>query len=330
MIAFALTAVSLTATPPQDFIVYEGRGGPGAGKHIVLISGDEEYRSEEALPQLGKILSERHGFKCTVLFSLNDDGTINPDRHDNTPGLEALNSADLCIMLLRFREWPDHQMKHFDAYYQAGKPFIGLRTSTHAFDLKSGPYERYGWRSSTWKGGFGRHVLGETWLTHWGHHGVQATRGVIEPSAAGHPLLRGVSDVFGTTDVYEAHPPTGSQILMRGQVLSGMKPGDGPAEGSKETVKGTEQDLNKPMMPIAWLLDHQNSSGRTNKVLTTTMGAATDLLNEDLRRFVVNGAFWMTGIGIPDSADVSLVGEYNPSAFGFGGFKKGLKPAGFR
>ena len=50
-------------------------------------------------------------------------------------------------------------------------------------------------------------MLGETWLTHWGRHKVEATRGVIEPSQRGHPLLRGVTDIFGDTDVYEAYPP---------------------------------------------------------------------------------------------------------------------------
>ena len=42
------------------WVVYQGGQGPGQGKHIVLISGDEEYRSEEGLPMLGKILAVRH------------------------------------------------------------------------------------------------------------------------------------------------------------------------------------------------------------------------------------------------------------------------------
>lgn len=49
----------------REWVVYEGQDGPGRGKQIVLISGDEEYRSEEALPQLGKILAKHHGFSCT-------------------------------------------------------------------------------------------------------------------------------------------------------------------------------------------------------------------------------------------------------------------------
>src|SRR5690349_11051369 len=88
----------------QDHVVYEGKEGPGKGKHIVFLTGDEEYRSEEGLPMLAKILSQRHGFKCTVLFSIKN-GEIDPNTKSNEPGMEALDSADLCIMLLRFREW---------------------------------------------------------------------------------------------------------------------------------------------------------------------------------------------------------------------------------
>src|SRR5512136_1838308 len=117
-----------------DAVVYQGKAGPGQGKHIVFLAGDEEYRSEEGLPMLAKILAARHGFKCTVAFSLNPaDGTIDPLTLTNMPGMSALDSADLCVMGLRFRELPDPQMKHFADYLSAGKPIIALRTSTHAF-----------------------------------------------------------------------------------------------------------------------------------------------------------------------------------------------------
>src|SRR5688572_18282071 len=113
----------------RDWVVYEGGKGPGQGKHLVFLSGDEEYRSEEAMPQLAKILSTRHGFKCTVLFSINKAGEIDANVRNNQPGLEGLGSADACFVFLRFREWPDDQMKHFVDYYLAGKPIIALRTS---------------------------------------------------------------------------------------------------------------------------------------------------------------------------------------------------------
>src|SRR5437762_4748150 len=109
-----LTLALLLTSPARakDFVVYEGKKGPGFGKHIVFLSGDEEYRSEESLPQLAKILAERHGFKCTVLFAVNPtNGLIEPNIKNSLPDAEALDSADAVVMLLRFREWPDAAMK---------------------------------------------------------------------------------------------------------------------------------------------------------------------------------------------------------------------------
>ena len=240
-------------------MVYEGKAGPGAGKHLVFLAGDEEYRSEEGLPQLAKILAVRHGFKCTVLFPINPkDGTIDPNFTHNLPGAEALDSADAVIMLLRFREWPDAQMKHFVDAYLAGKPIIGLRTSTHAFnypDNSPSPYAKFSWNSKSWPGGFGKQVFGETWISHHGEHKKEATRGIIEPLAQDDPILRGVADIFVDTDVYTANPPNDVKILVRGQVVAGMHPTDPPVTGPK----------NDPMQPIVWTRLYRNEAGHTNQ-----------------------------------------------------------------
>src|SRR3981081_105962 len=109
--AAVLLLLSTSAQAAEPWLVLEGGDGPCKGKHIVLVSGDEEYRSEETLPQLGKILAKNHGFKCTTLYAIDpNDGTINPNI-SNIPGLEALKSADLMIMFLRFRNLPDDQMQ---------------------------------------------------------------------------------------------------------------------------------------------------------------------------------------------------------------------------
>src|SRR6187431_2708271 len=113
-----LTLAATMARAQDPWVVYEGKEGPGKGKHIVLVSGDEEYRSEEALPQLAKILAKHHGFKCTVLFA------IDPNIRSNIPGLEALKTADLMIIQTRFRDLPDDQMQHVVDYLDAGKPVI--------------------------------------------------------------------------------------------------------------------------------------------------------------------------------------------------------------
>jgi type 1 glutamine amidotransferase len=287
--------------------------------HVVLISGDEEYRSEEALPQLAKILATRHGFKCTVLFAIDkNDGTINPEQRDNIPGLEALDTADLMVLFTRFRDLPDSQMKHIVDYVESGKPIVAMRTATHAFDLKSSAtYRRYSWNSNEWDGGFGHQVLGETWIAHHGKHGVQSTRGVFVKGRENHPILRGIRDgeIWGPTDIYEVRLPlTGdSQPLVLGQVLEGMSATDAAVAGKP----------NDPMMPVAWTRTYRGA-----RVFTTTMGASQDLLNEAVRRMLVNACYWALGMEgrIGAGSDVRLVGEYRPTAFGFGGFKKGVRP----
>jgi len=306
-----------------EWVVYEGKSGAGQGKHIVFLTGDEEYRSEQALPMLAKILAVRHGFKCTVLFTINPaDGAVEPTILTNIPGMEALDSADLCVMALRFRELPDPQMKHFVDYLEAGKPLVALRTSTHAFAYehnKASPYARYDWRNHDWPGGFGQQVLGETWVDHHGAHGKESTRGVLESARRDHPSLSGVSELWGPTDVYAvSHLPSDATVLVWGQVLSGMKATDAPVVGAK----------NEPMMPLVWLREYTGPKGKTSKIVTTTMGAAVDLQNEDLRRLLVNACYWTVGLGdrIPAKANVDYVGEYKPLWFGFGKHAKGVKP----
>src|SRR5262249_18155382 len=156
------------------WLVLEGREGPGHGKHVVLVAADDEYRSEELIPQLAKILAKHHGFKCTVLFAIDrQDGTISPAQRDNIPGLEALESAALLVLFARFRELPDDQMKGIVDYATSGRPMIALRTSTHPFQYgrnSESPYAKYTFNSKDPAGGFGRLVFGETWAGHYGGH----------------------------------------------------------------------------------------------------------------------------------------------------------------
>src|SRR5277367_2854558 len=303
-----------------DSVVYEGKAGPGFGKHIVFLAGDEEYRSEESLVQMAKILAVRHGFKCTVLFSLNTkDGTIDPNAGNNLSNPEALDHADAIFMMLRFRHWPDATMKHFVDAYLAGKPIIGLRTSTHAFAYSKESdsiYARYSHDSKEWPGGFGRQVLGETWVSHLGENHKQATRGIIEPSSAQEPILRGVGQIFADTGEYHVNPQPDSTILLRGQVLAGTTP-DAPPDATGK---------NNPLRPLAWTRIHRNEAGTTNKVFCTTMGSSTDLRDESLRRLLVNSVYWGFGMDVPAKADVRLVGDFQPTPYGFDGFRRGVKP----
>ena len=329
-IAFLLCTIGLPAVAlAQRGITYAGQTGPGQGRHIVFLSGDEEYRSEEALPMLAKILSQRHGFTCTVLFAQDADGTINPNKAQSLPGSEVLDSADLIVMMLRFRAWPEQDMARFERALLRGTPIIALRTSTHPFNGFP-PDSRWARWNYNNDGGFGTQVVGETWVSHWGRHKVEATRGAIEPDQAGHPLLRGIDGLFGETDVYEAYPPPDATVLVRGLVLQTLQP-DAPLadyEKTRASDKG-RQPVNDPPMPVVWTRQYRNDAGTTNRILTSTMGSATDFEDEGMRRLIVNGVYWGLGLEVPERADVTYVDPYRPSFFGFDGFRKGLRPSDF-
>lgn len=319
---------------PKIYLEFNGRDD---ARQVVLIAGDEEYRSEETLPQLARILSRHHGFNCKVLFPQHADrpGFIDPNHLHNIPGLETLDNADLMIIATRFRDLPDQQMQHIDRYLKMGKPVIGIRTATHAFQVKDTTSQWYHYSNSynnpesPWDGGFGRLVLGEKWISHHGHHKHQSTRGVI--AAASHPISNGIEDgdIWGPTDVYGVRLPMleGTQPIVLGQVMNrpgefqeadiffGMKPTDG--EVANEAYGNRTYNPNDPMMPVAWTKTYQLPGGKAGRSFTSTVGSSTDFLSEGVRRLYVNAVHWLLGEEVPEKAGVALIGNFEPNAYSF-------------
>jgi len=324
-IGIVLLAVGLAAAPASaadPWVTYEGGDGPGKGKHIVFLAGDDEYRSEELQPQLAKIAAVRHGFKCTVVWAIDPKtGEIDPSVQDHMPGVHLLDKADMMVVFLRFRHLPDDQMKPIIDFTNSGKPMMGLRTSTHAFNYKKdSPYAKYSFRSKDPKGGWGRWVLGETWAGHYGAHKRESTRGLIVKGQENHPIVRGCDDIWGPSDVYGITTLEGECTpLILGQVLTGMDPKDGP-------------NTEKKTVPVAWTKAFKGDTGNTSRVFTTTMGHAHDFKSEGFRRLCINALYWCLGMEdkIPAKANVDLVGEYDPAPIGMKGHKKGLTPDDFR
>jgi type 1 glutamine amidotransferase len=270
----------------------------------------------------GRVLQTAGGKASSALRT--ELGEINPNI-SNIPGLEALATADLMLIFTRFRDLPDEQTKHIANYIEAGKPVVGIRTATHAFNIPAGKtYSKfsYNYKGDDYRDGFGRQVLGETWINHHGKHGSQSTRGILVKGQEGHPILRGIKDgdIWGPSDVYTVRLPLpgDSQPLVLGQVLTGMQPTDPPLEGNK----------NDPMMPIAWTKTYAGSAGNNGRAFCSTIGAANDLVSEGTRRLLVNACYWAVGLEdkIPAKSDVTLVGEYQPSDFKNNGFKTGVRP----
>ena len=286
----------------HEILDLPGKKGPGKGKTIVLVSGDEEYRTEESMPMLAKILSQKHGFDCKVLFAWDSAGKhIDPNNQAGVRGWEHLKSADLMLIGTRFRKPTAEQAKHVTEFLNAGKPIIGIRTSTHAFNGSG----KFGDKISY--GAFGPLVMGEGWVNHHGRHKVEGARGVVEAKNAKHPILNGVKDVFGPSDVYGIRRLTDKDtILLRGAVTASLDPKSKLVEGK-----------NDPMQPLAWLHPYEAPNGKGGTTFCTTMGASVDLVSEDLRRLLVNASYHLTGLKVPKNADASYVDPFYPSFYGF-------------
>ena len=307
---------------PKPWLHFKGGEGPGSGKHVVLIAAEQEYRSEQSMPMLAKVLAKHHGFDCTVLFSVNEHGEVDPTlpapftdktKRHNIPGLEKLAEADCLIWLSRFMHLPDDQIKHFHDYFDSGKPIIALRTANHGF-MRSKKYS-LGDRNISL-----RELLGGTFAGHHGGWHRESTRGIIVKDQMDHPILTGVGDIWGTSDVYRCHTdrhpfPDDCTALVLGQPLINLEP-DAPPNEKKEPL------------PIAWTKTWKGNQGRSSRIFHFTMGSAEDFENEGVRRLTVNAVYWGLGKEAEIKADrsVEIIGEFKPLKSGFNYEKLGVKP----
>jgi hypothetical protein len=317
--AAAPDASPASATGVANPVRYQATKAVSKGKHLVFIASDHEYRGEETLPAMARILAKHHGFDCTVLFGLDANGEIKAGE-SNIPGLEALESADGMVMFTRFQALPDEQMKHIDAYLKRGGPVMGLRTSTHGFKYgnKESVYAKYDFqaKSKDYELGFGHQVLGQTWVGHYGRNHQQSTRITIIPDKASHPILTGVKDIHVQCGGYNAVPQDDWNILTMAQPLMSMKPDGKP-------------DASKPPMASEWTREYTGANGKKGRVFTSLYGASEDIVNDGYRRMLVNATYWILGLedGIVADAPIDFVGKYQPNTFRGGGYARGVKPA---
>lgn len=318
VLSFMLSFFAASANP----LVYEGKSGPGKGKHVVFLASDHEYRGEETCPALARILAKRYGFKCTVLFGLDDDGHIKPGS-SKIPGTEVIKDADMLFFFIRFLAPDDKTMQPIIDYLDKGGPVAGLRTTTHGFNGLKGKNSKYNYnsRDKDYDWGFGRQVIGETWRPregagHYGKNHKYSTRMFVVDEQKGHPVMRGVKDMHAMCGAYSAVPIEGSVILGKNQVLDSMKPDGKPLDG-------------KPPSPCIWVREYDSKSGKKGRVFASTQGASQDIVNEGYRRCILNGVFWSMGMEDDIKADmnVDFVGPYQPTKFSFGGGRKKVKPS---
>ncbi len=272
---------------------------------VVFVTGDEEYRSEESMPMLARILKNRYGFDVEVAYSVTD-GFIDPNRRDNIAGLEALENADMMVMFTRFRNLPDDQLQYILDFAESGRPMAGFRTSTHAF--------RYGENHP------GHHldeewplqVFGLPWIRHFGAE--NSTNVFLPEENRGHPVLNGVDPFYARSWLYDASElSSAAEPLLIGRAVEGDDP-EGDHFGDPQVVAWTK------------LYEGENGTGR---VFFTTLGHPYDFNNLYMRRTAIQGIFWALGLEnkIPEEGlNVDVIRFYNPNPAGVDQFKQNIRP----
>jgi hypothetical protein len=239
---------------------------------VVFVCGDHEYSGEETLPILAAELEKNYGFSVKVLKSY-----PNQNAEKNIPGLEILKEADLAVFYLRWRQLVPEQLAMIDAYLKSGKPIMGFRTTTHAFNFPKG-HESEKWNA------FGEFALnappgwgGKAAHTHYGHNST--TDVSVISNAKKHPILKGVAPNFHVSSwLYRVLP-------------------DYPTKGSEWLLMGKSVNPDKAAIdnPVAWV--GTNSFGA--KVFTTTLGHPEDFSVEAFQRLLINAIHWELGLKVP-------------------------------
>jgi type 1 glutamine amidotransferase len=250
----------------------------GASSHaaerplVIFVTGDHEYSSELTLPLIAEELERNYGLRTRVLKSYPDHKA-----EENIPGLASLAEADLAVFYLRWRRLPAEQIAHIDNYLRSGRPVVGFRTTTHAFNYPAGhPLER--WNA------FGAFALGSPpgWGRGHTHYGAASSTNVrIAPNAAAHPILTGIDSPFHVRSwlyhVLPDYPPADATVLLMGSAVNPNRP---------DAVDN----------PVAWTW--RNEWG--GRVFTTTLGHPEEFSDEPFQRLLINGIHWVLELPVPE------------------------------
>lgn len=157
--------------------------------HAVFLVGENEYGSRATMPRFAQRVRDDLHLRTTVLHSKNKE----------LPPLDVLDSADLLVLFLRFREVSDDQLARLKQWFDAGKPCVALRTTSHAFTRHKGWFPPF----------FGGHYKAHA-------PNGQGTIGFVPDAVVGHELLRGLarSSEFGHGGTYNAQPLADAATVM--------------------------------------------------------------------------------------------------------------------
>jgi type 1 glutamine amidotransferase len=180
------------------------RVGPAEGKEpeekplvVCLVSGSLEYKSDESLSKYQMYLEENYPIRCTRAFRRADD---------DLPGLEQLESCDVMLLFTRRLTISGQQLRRVKDYCNAGRPIVGVRTASHAFQ---------NWLE------LDREVFGGNYQGHY----PEGPRTHIEVVAAEHPILQGFEPFQSVGSLYRNQGlAEDASVLLRGRIPEHVEP----------------------------------------------------------------------------------------------------------
>jgi dienelactone hydrolase/type 1 glutamine amidotransferase/nicotinamidase-related amidase len=243
-------------------------------RRLVIVSAEDEYRTEQSLPEFARRFLGRD---FQVEFVLGD-----PQERHVLPGIEALDRADVALFSIRRRVLPEDQMQTIRRYLESGKPLVGIRTASHPFALRAGeamPPDRVAWEE------FDRDILGCNYQGHHGNTSDDQGRSFVWvlPQAVDNPLVAGV--------------PT-AEFQVRSWLYKSLP----LADTATELLRGRVEDR-KPHEPVAWT----NTTEWNGRVFYTSLGHIDEFAMPAFRRLLLNGIYWAAALPAP--ADVSVEGD---------------------
>jgi type 1 glutamine amidotransferase len=221
---------------------------------VVFLVGDNEYKTAETVPRWARAELEPRGVRCEFLL---DD----PAKPLDFPLLAKLD-ADALFVSLRRRGVPAAQLAGIRAFVESGRPVLGIRTASHAFDPKN-PAAGEG----TWPA-FDREVFGGWYQNHYGAGPTTVAR-----IAGAHPALAGMAavDVKFSSHLYKSRELAATTTVLMNGTLEG------------------QPDVREP---VAWV----NAKPRA---FYTSLGAPEDFEKPEFRRLLLNATLWMLGQPVP-------------------------------
>jgi type 1 glutamine amidotransferase len=162
----------------------------GAPLKVCLVSGSAEYKSDESLAAFQQYFETNYDGVCTRAFG--------EDKGNGLPGLEALDAADVMVLYTRRLSLPPEQMARVRKFLDGGKPLVGLRTASHAFqnwepDVKALDSE----------------VLGGSYAGHY----EKDEPATLRFEQGDHPILKGIVP-FTTTGKLYKNPQLARDVMV--------------------------------------------------------------------------------------------------------------------